>query len=70
MMLSSNGKVLETSPAEFGEFRDANDLLGDVEAPRDRMGEDGCLLFRGLLDRDTVPAARVGVHSARRHPHG
>lgn len=59
MQLSSNGKSLETGPAEFGELRDdAISLLGDVEALRDRIKEDGYLLFRGLLDREAVLTAR------------
>lgn len=56
--LSSNGVPLETGPDEFGELRDANELLGDFGALRQRMEEDGYLLFRGLLDRDVVLDAR------------
>jgi Phytanoyl-CoA dioxygenase (PhyH) len=58
MQLSSNGRVLETTPAEFGELRDSNDLLGDFEALHSRITDDGYLLFRGLLDRGSVMTAR------------
>lgn len=56
--LSSNGIPLETGAEELGELRDANSLLGDVEALRRRMDDDGYLFVRGLLDRDTVLRSR------------
>ena len=45
-------------PSELGELRDSNALLGDVAALHARMAEDGYLLLRGFLDRDTVLEAR------------
>lgn len=56
--LSSNGVVLGTAPDEFGQLRDASSRLGDVEALRDQMDQDGYLLLRQFLDRDLVLAAR------------
>jgi hypothetical protein len=56
--LTTNGFVFDTRPEAFGELRDANSLLGDQVALRKRMTDDGYLLFRGLLDRDLVLAAR------------
>jgi hypothetical protein len=57
-VLSSNGFPLETGPDALGEMRDANELLGDPEALRQRMDDDGYLLFRGLVGRETVLEAR------------
>jgi hypothetical protein len=58
VQLSSNGASLGTSLEEFGELRDANTLLGDFPALHSRMDDYGYLLFRGLLDRESVLAAR------------
>lgn len=58
MKLISNGHELENSPAKFGELRDANGLIDDEAALRERIAEDGYLLLRGALDRDVVMAAR------------
>lgn len=53
------GKRLLAYPSDsLGELRDANDVLGDVEAVRQRMDEEGFLLLRGLIDRAAVLAAR------------
>lgn len=46
---------------EFGELRDCNHLLGDPQALQARMNEDGYLLVRGLIDRDTVFQARKTI---------
>lgn len=45
------------SPA-LAELPDATPLLGDPAALRRRLEEDGCLLLRGLHDRELVLAAR------------
>lgn len=58
MQLSSNGHSLDMSPAAFGSLRDCNDLIGDIDALKSRISDDGYLLFRGLLNRDTVLEAR------------
>ena len=54
-------RTLEYPGADIGELRDSNALLGDVSALKARMAEDGFLLLRGLLDRDTVLQARETV---------
>lgn len=59
--LVSQEKVLDTSPAAFGELRESSDLLGNGAALRQRMADDGYLFFRGLLDRDKIEAARRDV---------
>jgi ectoine hydroxylase-related dioxygenase (phytanoyl-CoA dioxygenase family) len=58
MELTCSGVALDTSPDRFGELRDANEILGDYDALRARMDEDGYLLFRELIDPDRVLAAR------------
>jgi ectoine hydroxylase-related dioxygenase (phytanoyl-CoA dioxygenase family) len=47
--------------ADLGELRDSSGLLADVPALQARMAEDGYLLLRGLIDRDTVLQARRTV---------
>ncbi|MFK7917748.1 MAG: phytanoyl-CoA dioxygenase family protein [Ilumatobacter sp.] len=58
MQLTTNGHVLDTDAARFGELADASDLLGDAPALQAALAERGYLFFRGLLDADTVLAAR------------
>jgi hypothetical protein len=53
-MLKSRGFELGQS----GGLRESNDVLHDAEAMRARMVDDGCLFFRGLLDREEVLDAR------------
>ena len=48
------------------EFREANDLLHDTPALRERMAEDGYLFFRGFFDREQVLTARRRVLPGRR----
>lgn len=45
----------------LGELRDCNDLLGNSSALRSQMEEDGYLLIRGLINRDTVIKARKTI---------
>jgi len=56
--LSANGVLMETTPGACGEMRDANALLGDAQGLLDRMGGDGYLLFRRLLEPEVVLEAR------------
>ncbi|MEM8954797.1 MAG: phytanoyl-CoA dioxygenase family protein [Verrucomicrobiota bacterium] len=58
MTLTANGNELDTSSEAFGELRASNDLLGDATALLSRINEEGYLLFRGLIDREEVLAAR------------
>ena len=46
---------------KLGELRDSNDLLGDVAATRKRIEQDGYLLFRNFIDRETVLSAREAI---------
>lgn len=59
--LTSNGKVLETGVAEFGELVDSSGLLDDIDRVREQMAQEGYLLLRGLLDREAVLAARAEI---------
>ena len=56
--ISCLGVPFEDGPDSFGEFRDANRIVGNAEVLRRRMQEDGYLFLRGLLDREEVLAAR------------
>lgn len=42
-------------------MRDSSQLLGDADALRRRMAEDGYLLLRGLIDREKVLSARETI---------
>lgn len=59
--LTAQGFELDLSPRAFGPLRSAADLLGDVEALRERMAEDGYLYLPGYLDRELVLEARKNV---------
>lgn len=58
MDLYSCGVKLDPSEEKLGSLRESNDLLGNPEAQRDRMSEEGYLLFRGLLEAEGVMEAR------------
>ncbi|HYI23868.1 MAG TPA: phytanoyl-CoA dioxygenase family protein [Thermomicrobiales bacterium] len=57
--LVSQGKPLDMRAEALGELRESNGLLGDADALRRQMADDGYLFFRGLLDRDKVESARA-----------
>lgn len=59
--LRANGAALDTDPARFGELRSSAALVDDAAALIERMDEDGYLYFPGLLDADTVLAARLEI---------
>ena len=59
--LTSAKKEIDTSPTRFGELSDCSPLLGDREALQQHMRDEGYLLFRGLLNRDEVMAARMSM---------
>lgn len=46
---------------ELGPLRESNEALGDAAALWQRLDEDGYLLLRGLIKRETVLAAREVV---------
>jgi hypothetical protein len=52
---------LEYPGTELGELRDSSVLFGDLSALKAWMAEDGYLLLRGLIDRETVLRARETV---------
>jgi hypothetical protein len=61
MQVRMGTRTLSYPEGELGELREANALLGDVEGLRSRMGEDGYLLFRGLIDRAKVLMGREAI---------
>ena len=57
----SCGHKLESADHVLGFLQETNELLPDADRLRDRMEQDGYLLFRGLLNRDDVLSARRNV---------
>ena len=53
-----HGKPLDTRSQRYGELRSSADSLQDFDELRRRFEEDGYLYLPGLLDRDTLSAAR------------
>ncbi len=75
--LKCNGIALDLSTDKFGELRDSSGMIGNIDALRTLMRDEGYLLFRGMIDRDTVLKARreimlkyaiIGEIDAIRHP--
>ncbi len=58
MKLNMGKRELELDGKYLGRLREANDLMGNPEALRARMQEDGYLLIRRLHDPDKVRAVR------------
>ena len=56
--LTFQGRLLDTTPEKFGELRSSADALDDFDELRQRFGADGYLYLPGLLDCDTLLAAR------------
>jgi len=56
-----NGVALDTESDICGTLTDSSPLLGNTEALHARMAQDGYLYFRGLIDRETVLAARQEI---------
>jgi hypothetical protein len=56
--LVSGSRSLDCSTEALGELREANALLGHPAKMNERIQDDGYLLFRNLLDREQVLAAR------------
>ncbi len=57
---------LEFPSSELGELRDSQDLLGDLDGLWQRLKEDGYLLLRRLIDRQTVMTGRETILEAMR----
>ncbi len=60
-VLTSGGHELGMAEDEFGELVDSSSLLGDIEAVRRQMAEEGYLYLRRFLDPDAVLAARQEI---------
>jgi len=56
--LTFQGRPLDMSPEQFGTLRASADALEDVAELRRRFEADGYLYLPGLLDRETLLAAR------------
>ncbi len=63
MKVSMGRFELETNSRYMTELRDANDVLHDTDALRERLENDGYLLIRGFHDRDKVLKARRNMLS-------
>jgi len=61
MKIRFGHRDVEFDSGEMGVLRDSNDLLGDVQALQQRMDEDGYLLLRNMIDRDTMRGARQTI---------
>jgi hypothetical protein len=59
--LTSCGREIDSSAEHLGELRHSDDLIGDVEALRERMRQDGYLFLPGYLDRDLVFETRAVI---------
>ena len=58
---ATRGRRLEASEDAFGWLRPSDALIGDPDALRARLEEDGYLFVPGLLDRDEVRAGRLDL---------
>lgn len=56
--MTAQGRELDTSPEAFGALRCSTDVVGDAEALRGRMRDDGYLFLPGYLERTEVLDAR------------
>ncbi|MDA0711413.1 MAG: phytanoyl-CoA dioxygenase family protein [bacterium] len=59
--LKYQGRHLGNDPSDFGELNVSNDALCDRGELERRMGEDGYLFLKGLLNKEEVAAARQEV---------
>ena len=66
MQIRFGFRDLEFPSAQLSQLRECQDLIGDAAGLWQRMNEDGYLLVRRLIDRDTVLSAREAV---LRHMH-
>lgn len=61
MLLKVGNRELEMGGPHLAELRDSNDVLGDYDALRQRMEDDGYLLIRNFHDREQVLRARTAI---------
>ncbi|RKN84887.1 phytanoyl-CoA dioxygenase family protein [Paenibacillus ginsengarvi] len=59
--ISICGSEFEMGGPQLTELRSSNDIIGDTEALRERMREDGYILIRGFHDREKVLRARAQI---------
>jgi len=59
MKVTIGQRELDMGGKYLTELRSSNDILGDTEALRARLKEDGYLLIRGFHDREKVLSARM-----------
>ena len=58
---SARGRRLDLAEDRFGWLRPSDALIGDPEALRARLEEDGYLFVPGVLDREAVRAGRMDL---------
>lgn len=66
MLIRFGHRDVEFPSAELGQLRESQDSLGDVGALWRRLNDDGYLLIRGLINRETVMAGRQTILNAMR----
>jgi hypothetical protein len=59
--LTANNQPIDTSDEAFGWLRSSEDLVGDPEALRERLAEDGYLYIKNYLPQDIVHSARMSM---------
>ncbi len=59
--LYCRGVKLDSGSEQLGTLQDSSDILDNPKALQKRMGEEGYLLFRGLVDQDKVLRARKEI---------
>lgn len=59
--LTASQRPVDTDPARFGELESSIGLVGDPQALRERMQQEGYLYLPGYLDRAEVLAARQEI---------
>ena len=55
-------KPISTDPAVFGTLHDCTDLLGNPEALRQHIENEGYIYLKGVLDTSKIAAARQRQH--------
>ena len=61
MNISMGTDRFEWPSPELGQLRDSHELLGDMQALRERIDEEGYLYFRNFFDREAVRNARAAI---------
>ena len=69
MLVRFGYRDVEFPSADLRELRESQDLLGDVGALWQRLNEDGYLLLRRLINRETVMTGRETILKTMREQH-